>query len=479
MVGKLIFLEFNELCPPLLEKWMAAGDLPNFKRFYDSSDVFITKPDVDSPVNLEPWIQWYSTHTGVSFEDHKVFHLGDGPKAGQPDIWTILLDSGFRVGNISSMNAAAFRNDGSFFMADPWCTTEAAYPESLQPIQEFVQQNVQEYTQPGATGLSGLVRKIRAGFSLATGGLSPETTRMIARQLTTEKLHGADYWKRVAILDWLLLDVFRKNFRARKPDFSTLFLNSTAHLQHAYWRHMEPEKFDVQAPAEEADTFRDAILFGYQNMDRIIGRLFDLEKDGATLVLMSALSQQAYAQRDGSGGQKFYRPHNVGDTFATFGIDCSDIQPVMTHQYLLRFDESGQRSSAIDALEGIYCGTDRVFGFTPSDDGSLMVGCQIFKDLPEDANLVMRSNNRFDALFSEHFYKIDATKSACHHPDGVLWFKFGQHQRHQKPVSILDVFPTVLDYYSVPWKGERLAGASLLDQCRYRDSADNLERASV
>ncbi len=33
MEDRIILIEFNELCPPLLEEWMAVGVLPNFKSF--------------------------------------------------------------------------------------------------------------------------------------------------------------------------------------------------------------------------------------------------------------------------------------------------------------------------------------------------------------------------------------------------------------------------------------------------------------
>ncbi|MGA3403349.1 MAG: hypothetical protein ABSC95_29390, partial [Acetobacteraceae bacterium] len=35
-------------------------------------------------------------------------------------------------------------------------------------------------------------------------------------------------------------------------------------------------------------------------------------------------------------------------------------------------------------------------------------------------------------------------------PDSVLWFKTGQHRVAPQPVSILDLFPTLLDYFAVP-----------------------------
>ena len=61
---KLLVLEFNELSPFLLDKWIGESKLPNFKKFRDASDAFIARADVEDSRYLEPWIQWYSLHTG-------------------------------------------------------------------------------------------------------------------------------------------------------------------------------------------------------------------------------------------------------------------------------------------------------------------------------------------------------------------------------------------------------------------------------
>ena len=57
-------------------------------------------------------------------------------------------------------------------------------------------------------------------------------------------------------------DVFAHFHRRLNPAFSTFFLNSTAHYQHAYWENMEPQVFGHPMPVGNGDTHRDAILFG-------------------------------------------------------------------------------------------------------------------------------------------------------------------------------------------------------------------------
>src|SRR5947209_8175159 len=74
---------------------------------------------------------------------------------------------------------------------------------------------------------------------------------------------------------------------------STLSCNSTAHFQHYYWRHMEPENFDVPVPAGDHPSLREAVVHGYRMMDDLLGRIMRDYPD-AVLMLCSALSQQPW-----------------------------------------------------------------------------------------------------------------------------------------------------------------------------------------
>jgi hypothetical protein len=75
---RLFLIEFNELCPAFLQKFMDQGLLPNFQRFYSSSTAFTTDAQEEFP-NLEPWIQWPTVHSGMSFAEHHIFNLGAWP----------------------------------------------------------------------------------------------------------------------------------------------------------------------------------------------------------------------------------------------------------------------------------------------------------------------------------------------------------------------------------------------------------------
>lgn len=459
----VIFLEFNELCPPLLDKWMGEGKLPNFKRFYDESAAFVSSPDVDDPLYLEPWIQWYSLHTGLPYEQHRVFHLTDGPKAGHTSIWDVVADSGKPVGSFASMNTKGFSGDGNFYVSDPWCDEEPPYPGELKAYHDFVSYYVQEYTNPDKR--LGVGDYARLGFFLLRHGLRIKTVSRALGQLISERFASKDiFWKRVPVLDMIQFDVFRHFFKTRRPTFSTFFVNSTAHLQHTYWRYMEPEAFELKATEAELAAYGDAVLHGYQCMDRLLADFFALEGDGKVmLVLLTALSQQPFLKREGSGGQHFYRPRDIAGLLNRLGIAYQDVEPVMTHQYLLRFAEGQDESEARRRLSDLQLNGESLFGFDDHGEDGLYFGCDVFDEVAADA-VISDARTGEEWPMTELLYKIEGIKSGCHHPDGVIWIKSGSHRAYEQKVSILDVFPTVLDLLGLnDRRPEHVRGQSLLN----------------
>jgi hypothetical protein len=55
--------------------------------------VFVTDAGEDPPA-LNPWIQWVTLHSGRSFAEHGVFHLGDAPSSSTPMLWDSVCAEG-------------------------------------------------------------------------------------------------------------------------------------------------------------------------------------------------------------------------------------------------------------------------------------------------------------------------------------------------------------------------------------------------
>jgi hypothetical protein len=59
---KLFLLEFNELTPGLIDRFITERKLPNFEKFRMKSTEFTTDAGEDPPY-LEPWIAWPAIHS--------------------------------------------------------------------------------------------------------------------------------------------------------------------------------------------------------------------------------------------------------------------------------------------------------------------------------------------------------------------------------------------------------------------------------
>lgn len=417
MTLPVILLEFNELTPELMDKFCEQGHLPNFTMIRKESVCYTTEA-AERPPYLEPWMQWVTVHTGLDQPDHGLLQLNEGHRLNKPRIWDTLSARGFNNLVCGSMNVAISPGFRGEMIPDPWCTEVAPTSEALKVYFRFIQKNVQEYSNDSIP----LSRSDYVAFCafLATHGLSARTVWSVVRQLLSEK-SGHNRWKRAALLDKLQFDVFRWYYRANKPDFSTFFVNSTAHFQHSYWREMQPEVFTVKPSEEQEQELGDAILFGYQEMDRLIGRFLDLARNDATLVFCTALSQQPCLKYEQQGGASFHRPRDIRSLLKFAGVESTfEAAPVMTHQFHLDFRTEADAADAEKKLLSLRVG-DKPTLQVDRTGSRVFTGCNIYVRLPEGAELQNGAGQT--SLFSNLLYRMETMKSGMHHPDGMLWVR--------------------------------------------------------
>jgi hypothetical protein len=444
----VILLEFNELCPSLMERFLREGKLPQFQRLYEQSLIFTTDAQEEQK-HLEPWIQWVTVHTGVGYAQHGVFNLGDAPKLRYESIWDLMSRAGLRVWLCGSMNIKYSPDLNGFVLPDAWSTEIPPKPDELKGLFRFIQVNVQEHTNK-CVPLTKLDYAKLLWF-LARRGLSFSSVATIVKQLTREKLGKVGRWKRAVILDKLQWDVFQWYFRKYRPQFSTFFLNSTAHFQHKYWRNMDPDQFQLKPSADEQRQFADAILFGYQEMDKLVGKALALAGSQSTVVLCSALSQQPYLMREDTGGKRFYRPHRFADFVSFVGLEgVHKVAPVMSEQFHIYFETEEAARRGLERLGQVTVdGHDALNIQRQGHD--VLAGCRIFEQIPGQARIEIKGSGR-SMLFMDLFYQADCVKSGMHHPEGILWVQTPEraHRVVSGRVPLRSIAPTVLRRLGIP-----------------------------
>ena|SRR5262245_24017223 len=442
----IILLEFNELTPQLMEQFIVAGHLPNFAQLRDESQAYITDAEEQAP-RLEPWIQWITVHCGMRYADHKVFSLGDNADIPYPSLWDIASNHGDTVWVCGSMNANYAPGVRGAVLPDPWSVHVQPSDPGMLPYFEFVRTNVLEHTRDKVMGGAHAMRRFLS--FMATHGLKASTLSAIVCQLASEKFRR-NRWRRVALLDRLQFDVFGHYYKKLRPAFSTFFLNSTAHFQHMYWRQMMPELFSVKPSEAERHLYGDAVLYGYQQMDRLVGKMRHLVGENAILAFATGLSQQPCLKYEGSGGKTFYRPVDFNDFLKFAGIDphICQVEPVMSEELHIRFSNEVDSDSAARQLGELKVG-ERAAMNVARTGKSLLIGCGIFEELPADAVLQSATGH---TLFTNVFYHVDLKKSGMHHPDGLFWVRVPGMAgvRHTDKVPIVDVAPTLLVLLELP-----------------------------
>jgi hypothetical protein len=444
---KVIQLEFNELCPSLMEQFIGAGRLPNFTRLRRESVVMVTDAGEDAP-NLEPWIQWITVHTGLPFSEHAIFDLGDGHKLNVPRIWDMVGETGRKVWICGSMNASFRKPIQGFILPDPWTTGIAPYPDDeFDAFFNFIRANVQEHTRSSMPVTKA--DQLRFLAFMVKRGMRADTVWAIIRQLASESKTESK-WKRAAILDRLLFDAFAWYWKRHQPAFSTFFLNSTAHFQHMYWRNMAPELFNAKPGQSEQDAYANAIRFGYEQMDVLVGKVLAVTGPDTTIVLTTALSQQPCLKYENTGGKTFYRPNDPQSLFRFAGIGTSPkYAPVMSEQFHLYFDNEVEAKDASEKLQALRSGGQTVM-MARHEGSQVFAGCNVFVKL--DATATVSNGQGASESFEKLFYNCNLVKSGMHHRDGIFWVR----NRHQTPKAIREkvpltaVAPTLLSLLDVP-----------------------------
>ena len=443
---QIIMLEFNELSPTLMDQFIDAGKLPNFGALKAQSQVYVTEAEEIAP-NLEPWIQWVTVQTGLSFKEHGVFDLGDGHKVPFPRVFDLLNDAGYRQWICASMNAALSKPLNGHFLPDPWSVGVEPYPkEEFHDFFEYVRRNVQEHSRdkmPVSKGdhlrfLSFMLRK----------GLSLKTIQATVKQLLSEK-GGKFRWKRATILDRLQWDVFAHYWKENRPDFATYFINSTAHFQHMYWRNMDPNSFKIQPTGEEQGEYKDAVELGYTAMDSIIGDCLRLAGPDTVIILATAISQQPCLTYEDKTGKILYRAIDPDAFFAWAGIHTPyRYAPIMSEEFHMYFKEEADAAECLRLFQSMTVDGKKLMNARCAGN-EVHAGCAIFSST--EKNAVVRNAKGEEMPFGKLFYQASGLKSGMHHPDGIFWIRDSTKKPRTAPqrISLRQVAPTLLAHFGV------------------------------
>ena len=431
-IKKLIIWEMNEINFEYLNAYIENGKLPNWKRFIDKHGLSFTTSEKKYE-ELEPWIQWPTARIGLSYKEHGVYRLGDMEKSKFRQHWEILEERGYSVAAVSPINASNKTSNSPFWIPDPWVDTKISGKGFVERIAKAVKQAVNDNSQEKLE-VKSIVALLEA--LLTKSQLTSWPQYMISLFGVLKKQH----WSKAIILDRLLADIFISLWKKHEPDFSVLFLNSGAHIQHHYMCNAKPYVGNVKNPSWYVTESRDPLLELLEMYDAILKDLIKLKN--TRLIIATGLQQVPYES------PTFYWRLKDHDEFLNkLGVKFSRFQPRMTRDFLLAFDNYKDLSNAKDLLSEVRSKNgERIFKELDDRGNDLFVSLTYTKDIKDNFSIYLNDreykNFRNDIVFV-------AIKNGHHHGTGYYLDSFKKPEESKENIPLSDVFKYVMSHFSI------------------------------
>ena len=338
MNSKLIFIELNEINFDTATSYIERGEyLPGFTKLIDKG---ITNTESEPEYeNLEPWVQWPSVHTGKTYDEHKVFRLGDFVNSTDEQFFEQVEKAGFSVGAVSPMNASNKLENPAYFIPDPWTQTPCDNSFFSKSITDAIVQAVNDNSQ------SKLTFKTIFNLGLAFVALVGPSRYLPMAKYAFNALGKP--WRKALFLDMLLYEIHKTLFKRKNPNFSTLFLNAGAHIQHHYFFNSPyVDSPELKNPAWYIGKDDDPFLEMLKVYDEMLTDL--LELPNTEIIVATGLSQKPYEQL-----KFYYRLKDHASFLKKVGVEFADVVPRMTRDFLVSFDTEQQALKAEQQLSKI------------------------------------------------------------------------------------------------------------------------------
>jgi hypothetical protein len=422
---KILFLELNEFNEDLLKQASETFQLKNIQKmvsFYRTET--LTDDTYDSDF-LEPWVQWVSVHTGTPSSIHGIKHLGDVPELKTPQAWEALSDQGVTSGIWGAMNASrrAAKNC-LFFLPDPWTGSEKAYPLSLNRLLDPVRYTSKNYLN---RSLLEILQKLKGFLSLfIENNLGFSILKGIPRLVYNLIKFKGSHFVFIAFAEKLSALLFLKYRATFNPDFSLLFINTLAHLQHHYWKDSDYKT-------------NERLHHGLIAINEILGSLFASLKEGDLFLVANALSQKNTSEEK---PWILYRQIDQKTFLEAIGISNCRIEAYMTHDAHLFFNQEEECQKAKEKLVSAEMCGQNVFLVEsyPENPKKLFYRLAFTDEVPKETHLNIQGNSfPFFDLF-----KPIVKRTGKHIQIGTL---YSNQDLFPKTIKNHEIFKSIISIY--------------------------------
>ena len=429
-MDKLIFWEMNEINFEYVNYYIKQGKLPNWKSFIETHGLFTTTSETKYE-ELEPWIQWPTVRTGLTYAEHQVFRLGDMEESEVKQHWELLEEKGFSVAALSPINGANRTKNSPFWIPDPWVDTKISGEGFTQRIAKAVKQAVNDNAQEKLE-LSTIIAILEGLLTKSQLSSWPQYLSGVFGALKKQ------HWSKAIVLDRLLADVFIYLWKKYQPDFSTLFLNSGAHIQHHYMCSSAAYDGEAKNPQWYIKEDQDPLLEILELYDTVLAELNSLEN--TRLMISIGLKQVPYEKPT-----FYWRIKNHSEFLNKLGIKHKRVQPRMTRDFLIEFNNEEELKEAESKLSNIVSKDNtKIFEEIDNRGDDLFVTLTYPDDISDDFSIFVDKdeykNFKDDIVFV-------AIKNGHHHTQGYYLDSYRKPNELEADIPLKNLFRYTMEHF--------------------------------
>ena len=399
---KLILIQLNELNFELIKKYSEKYKFKFFnENFFDK--LIETKSEKEYQF-LEPWIQWVSVYTGLEAKEHGVFRLGDSENKDFNNLYNLIEKKGFSVGAIAPMNLNNKLKRPLYFIPDPWSRLNS----DNKWINKFITKIVKKFVNEN----SSKNKSLKDYFSLLF--IVIIFFRFKNFKLLIKILKGIrNHWNKALLFEFILNNIHLKKIKRYNPDFSSIFFNSGAHIQHHYVfnsifnNKIENPEWYVK---KNQDPIFDMIIF----YDELLNEYSKNKK--YDLILATGLRQIPYDRR-----KYYYRLKSHENFLKKISVKFEKIIPKMSRDFLIIFKNFDDVAIAEKIFNTINKINNKNIFLIDVRKNSIFVTLAINDEILAGYKIKINSNNTLDL---SKYVNLIALKNGMHHEKGYYYSSF-------------------------------------------------------
>jgi len=428
---KLVFLQLNEINFDLVFQYCKKYNFKNLNYLKNLKNIKTVSEEKYEL--LEPWIQWLSAFTGKSAEDHKIFRLGDVNNNSKISfIFEKLEKNNVKVGCIAPMNTVNNLKEPAYFISDPWTKTKSDNSFWSTKISNLISLLVNNNSS-GKINIKDLIWLLIVCIKFTRFKNYYFITKIFINSLKKR-------WYRALLLDFLLNEIHVNYYFKYKPDFSSIFFNAGAHIQHHYLFFSEFNKSNIDEDMSwYVNRKYDPLLDLMKVYDRILN---DYVKINSNLIIATGLSQKAL-----NNIIFYYRLKNHKDFLNLLGIKYQSVLPRMSRDFLVNFDNENDAKVAEYVFKNATDLSKNITIFDEVDNRgkSLFISLTYNKKINEDMEIYINKKN----IKIYNYVNFVAIKNGLHSGDGEIFIKGDINTLiDTKTINVKEIYNILDNYYN-------------------------------